>query len=134
MAYKNKEDKAAYDKKYYLKNKEKNRERKAEYLKKYRLDNKDKRAEYDKQWCLDNPEKKRSLSAKRRAAKLQRTVGWSDKLVIDMIYQDCPEGYHVDHIIPLQGENVSGLHVAWNLQYLTPEEKLRKGNKHDIST
>jgi len=68
--------------------------------------------------------------AKRRASKLQRTPSWADDLVIQMIYEDCPEGYHVDHIIPLQGENVSGLHVAWNLQYLTAEENCSKGNRH----
>ena len=68
-------------------------------------------------------------TAKYRAAKLQRTVGWSDDLVISMIYQDCPEGYHVDHIIPLQGENVSGLHVAWNLQYLPASDNFSKGNR-----
>lgn len=68
-------------------------------------------------------------SAKYRAAKLQRTVGWSDDLVIQMIYEDCPEGHHVDHIIPLQGKNVSGLHVAWNLQYLPASENFSKGNR-----
>jgi len=80
-------------------------------------------------WAKDNPEVKRAIDAKRRAAKLRACPSWADVAAIRDIYLNCPEGYHVDHVIPLQGDNVCGLHVETNLQYLTAEENLKKGNK-----
>lgn len=95
-------------------------------------------------WALANPEKVkqtkkayvsrnlksyRAQCAKRHAAKMQRTPSWADLAAIKQIYLNCPESMEVDHIVPLQGKTVSGLHVPYNLQYLTPEQNRSKGNR-----
>lgn len=64
-----------------------------------------------------------------RARKLKATPVWADRGKIRKIYETCPEGWHVDHIIPLQGENVCGLHVHENLQHLPARDNMSKGNK-----
>jgi hypothetical protein len=74
-------------------------------------------------------QQRRAYCAKRKATKLQRTPSWANLAAIRLIYETCPIGHHVDHIVPLQGKNVSGLHVEWNLQHLPAEENLRKSNK-----
>ena len=65
----------------------------------------------------------------RKLLKVDRIPAWADLAKIKEIYLNCPKGYHVDHIIPLQGELVSGLHVENNLQYLTAKDNLEKHNK-----
>lgn len=56
----------------------------------------------------------------------------SEKDLIAEFYENCPSGYHVDHIIPLQGTFISGLHTLNNLQYLPASENLKKGNKFEL--
>jgi 5-methylcytosine-specific restriction endonuclease McrA len=70
-----------------------------------------------------------SRNAVARQARKLRIVPWTEEKEISEFYKNCPKGYHVDHIIPLQGEYVSGLHTLNNLQYLSAEENLKKGNK-----
>lgn len=67
-----------------------------------------------------------------RASKLNRTPSWANLFLIKQFYSNCPKGYHVDHIVPLQGKLVSGLHVIENLQYLLAEENCSKHNKFII--
>jgi hypothetical protein len=70
-------------------------------------------------------------TAKYNASKLQRTHSWlseKDLQEIANFYANCPEGFEVDHVIPLQGKFASGLHVRSNLQYLTKEENAKKSN------
>jgi hypothetical protein len=103
----------------------------------YKLDydrkNKKKQYAYRSEYIKKNPGFNRAAAARHRATVRQRTVAWADHNAIKEFYKKCPEGMVVDHIVPLRGENVCGLHVLENLQYLTFEENCRKSNKFDIA-
>jgi 5-methylcytosine-specific restriction endonuclease McrA len=68
-------------------------------------------------------------SAVKRSRKLRATPKWADIGKIKEIYRNCPDGYEVDHIIPLACKEASGLHCEFNLQYLTAKENQQKKNK-----
>jgi hypothetical protein len=90
---------------------------------------KDRSRESTKRWKAANwPTYKAYLAARKSRVK-QATPPWADLGAIAEFYRACPPGFHVDHVVPLNGRAVSGLHVVTNLQYLPAAENLRKGNK-----
>lgn len=111
----------------------------AEYDKQWQQQNKDKKAKNYKNWQVNNRAKVNSYNSYRRALELQATPSWlteSQKLHIECRYSlatmfsnNTGEPYHVDHIIPLNGKTVCGLHVPWNLQVIPAKENLRKSNR-----
>jgi hypothetical protein len=152
----NKERTAAQRKKDYVKlvsnpeNLNKKRARDAVYAKNNRV------RVYQKQraWLAENPEKpalyaanhrakhpdaKNADTAKRRSAKLLRTPRWLTKDHLWMIRQAYYMAklrtklfgfkWHVDHVVPLKGVSVSGLHVPWNLQVIPAVQNIKKSNK-----
>jgi hypothetical protein len=87
----------------------------------------------------ENAGRNAAKRAKRRACKIQRTPKWlsqEDHIQIKKIYTEAMQKtidtgikWHVDHIYPLRGEVVSGLHIPSNLQIITAVENIKKGNK-----
>jgi uncharacterized transporter YbjL len=92
-------------------------------------------------WQKLNRDKVNANQARRRAAKLQAMPRWltaEDKLKIVEFYklakrleQETGVKYHVDHIVPLQGINICGLHVPWNLQVIPAYDNISKSNKYN---
>jgi len=86
-----------------------------------------------------NRGKMNAISSKRRAARLNATPPWLNKEDLAAIQQFYTIAnqltelngvvHHVDHIIPLQGKTVCGLHVPWNLRVLEGAENTSKSNK-----
>jgi len=126
-----------------------------EYSRKYRQENKGRRKDYYKnyyeknqnamrakvqKWAKENPDKNRAKAAKRRSRKHNATpdlLTEDQDLKIKLYYKiakalEKMDGVkrHVDHIVPLKGKGVRGLHVPWNLQILTAEQNISKNNSY----
>ena len=96
--------------------------------------NKEKEKARTKAYAKANRDKCNAHTAKYRSKKLNATPSWLTKeqlVEITAFYKKAKElekvtgvKHHVDHIIPLQGKTVSGLHVPWNLEILTEEQHL----------
>ena len=103
-----------------------------------------------KRWRDENPEKTKAYvqaqAANRKANVIKRrlkmekaTPAWADVDKMQAFYDEAQRltretgiQYHVDHIIPLQGETVTGLHCEANLQVIPAVENIRKGNRLKI--
>ena len=111
---------------------DKNPEKVSAYLKSDEMV--EKRREYGRSHYQKNKHVYIAKDAKRRAYKLQATTQWGQEGV-KAFYKKAKEleemnpgvKYHVDHIVPLAGKNVCGLHNQFNLQILTALENQRKG-------
>jgi hypothetical protein len=132
--------------KSYLENVDKNKKQSRNWYLKNSTEHKNR----SKLWQRANPEKVKSINRTwliknrdvanartnyRRAYKLQRTPIWANQKEILKFYEDSIKisletgiQHHVDHIVPLLGEFVSGLHVPNNLRVITAEENLTKSN------
>lgn len=144
-----KQAKAEWDRQYRARKREQLVERKREYY----LNNKDKISEKSRQKYLLNPEPAKLKSKEwkeknkekhnancmlRHTRKLNACPKWlseDERWMIQEAYhlsavrtKATGIKWHVDHIVPLQGKTVCGLHVPWNLQVITASENCSKRN------
>ena len=97
--------------------------------------------EASRQYRLENPAKINAWSRKHQLAKIERTPSWltgEDFWMLEQAYELAALrtkmfgfAWHVDHVLPLQGNLVSGLHVPHNIQVIPASDNQRKSNKYD---
>ena len=115
----------------------KNAEHKAQKDRVYAINNPEARKLARAKWDQKNPGATSAAKAKNKVARLLRVPAWlteDDFWAVEQAYELSQLrtkmfgfSWHVDHIIPLKGRKVSGLHVPQNLQVIPAVENLRKG-------
>lgn len=110
-----------------------NKQRLAEQRHAYYKANTEQYRRHGKLYRARHPDACRAKENARRAAQLQALPRWTndeDRAYVRLIYAEARHRrLSVDHIVPLQGKNVCGLHVYWNMQLLPRVENARKGNR-----
>ena len=103
---------------------------------KYRSKNhtEERRAKYREHYKENKPAYTEKASRRRKAVRVSDLGGIFREQTVE-IYKNCPEGFEVDHIVPVKGKDflegkrqqvICGLHVPWNLQYLPKCENRKK--------
>jgi hypothetical protein len=115
-----------------------NQEKQATAVNAWRLNNPEQTAAIYRDWAQRNKDKVNAKWMQREAAKKCRTPSWlteDDKWLIEQAYDIASIrtkhfgiSFHVDHVVPLQGKAVSGLHVPWNLQVIPAKVNQAKSN------
>lgn len=105
----------------------------------WREANRDKVRQASKRSRQKDPARECAKVMRRHAAKLSATPPWLNEqhhAEIRAVYQQASMTsaffgvrFHVDHVIPLRGAEVCGLHVPWNLQVIPAAENHRKSNR-----
>jgi hypothetical protein len=104
-------------------------------LAKWRAENIERTRQTSLKWAANNLKRRLATEQARRARKITATPNWEGiRKECAEIYKNCPEGYHVDHDVPLRGKLVCGLHVPWNLKYLPAKENIKKKNHFNPET
>jgi hypothetical protein len=109
--------------------------------KKSYIKHREKRQEYSKKHYRENIDRYFEYALKRKEGEKKRTPHWADKAKIKEIYIEKDKlnkesgfvKYHVDHVVPLNGKLVSGLHVPNNLQIILASENMSKKNKFEVT-
>lgn len=114
---------------------EQNREKSNEYKRLWAKNNREKVLNAKRKYHSENKEKAMADRAKRRVSKIQANMLWGNKFFIEEIYSLARLRtkifgfiWEVDHVIPLQGKNVCGLHVEHNLNVIPKIINRKKGN------
>lgn len=123
--------------------KQANKEHVAARDKAYAEANPEKKTQARKKWIAANPGKDtaaKALNAQKRKKRIPTWLSEDDKWLVEQAYELAAIRskifgfkWHVDHVIPLNGKRVSGLHVPTNLQVVPWIENLKKHNKFEVT-